>query len=398
MSALASRLRLAGLAMLYGAAAGVLAQLTLQGMTSLQHLVWAGPAPWWRIAATICAGGALLIVLRRISEPLSMAELLRADPTDRAKRHRIILVTALSGIVSIAFGGAVGPEAGLLAVIAQVSVLVGHFITRDLREERMLHSASIAGALSGLYASPPGAAATDDGELGPQKLLQVLAGVAGFFAFMFCSKVVFGNNGIAAVQLDDGAVTWRISLVAAVGAAAGFAFQWLHHALARVARLVSRPMLATAADTLAFAALAAALPIVRFSGHHEIEQLETALEAGSGALLFGAAVAKVLALALCLAAGWRGGEFFPLVFIGAGAGASLLLGADAGPGMAAGMAAAVVAGWGKPVAAFLIIILFVTGAPILAVLIGVRIGWVAITLLPLPEPEADPEPAAATSE
>lgn len=199
MSALASRLRLAGLAMLYGAAAGVLAQLTLQGMTSLQHLVWAGPAPWWRIAATICAGGALLIVLRRISEPLSMAELLRADPTDRAKRHRIILVPALSGIVSIAFGGAVGPEAGLLAVIAQVSVLVGHFITRDLREERMLHSASIAGALSGLYASPPGAAATDDGELGPQKLLQVLAGVAGFFAFMFCSKVVFGNNGIAAV-------------------------------------------------------------------------------------------------------------------------------------------------------------------------------------------------------
>ena len=63
-----------------------------------------------------------------------------------------------------------------------------------------------------------------------------------------------------------------------------------------------------------------------------------------------------------------------------------------------GMAAAVVAGWGKPVAAFLIIILFVTGAPILAVLIGVGIGWVAITLLPLPEPEAAPEPAAATSE
>lgn len=63
-----------------------------------------------------------------------------------------------------------------------------------------------------------------------------------------------------------------------------------------------------------------------------------------------------------------------------------------------GMAAAVVAGLGKPVAAFLIIILFVTGAPILAVFVGVGIGWVAITLLPLPKPAADPEPAAATSE
>ena len=57
-----------------------------------------------------------------------------------------------------------------------------------------------------------------------------------------------------------------------------------------------------------------------------------------------------------------------------------------------------VAGWGKPVAAFLIIILFVTGAPILAVLIGVGIGWVAIALLPLPKPEADPERTAPTSE
>lgn len=63
------------------------------------------------------------------------------------------------------------------------------------------------------------------------------------------------------------------------------------------------------------------------------------------------------------------------------------------------MAAAVVAVLGKPVAAFLIIIiLFVTGAPILAVFVGVGIGWVAITLLPLPKPAADPEPAAATSE
>ena len=62
------------------------------------------------------------------------------------------------------------------------------------------------------------------------------------------------------------------------------------------------------------------------------------------------------------------------------------------------MAAAVVAVLGKPVAAFLIIILFVTGAPILAVFVGVGIGWVAITLLSLPKPEADSEPAAATSE
>ena len=102
---------------------------------------------------------------------------------------------------------------------------------------------------------------------------------------------------------------------------------------------------------------------------------------------------------MCLAAGWRGGEFFPLIFIGAavGAGTGLLLGSDPGPAMAAGLAASVVAGWGKPLAAFLVIILFVTGAPVLALLAGVGVGWAAIALLPLPQPAAD-ETKEATSE
>lgn len=399
MTAWAGRLRLAALAIAYGTVAGALAQLTLQGMTSLQQLIWAGPAPRWRIVATILLGGILLIGLRRVGEPLTMAQLLRADPGDRARRHRIIITTAATGIVSIGFGGAIGPEAGLLAVIAEVSAIIGYRITRDVEEQRMLRSAATAGALGGLYASPPGAAAADDGMLGPQKILQILAGVAGFFAFMFCSRVVFGSDGIAAIELPGGHATWAIAAAAAIGTAAGYGFQWLHHLLLRMSRRIPSTAAVTMLGTLAFALLAAALPSIRFSGHHEIEDLLGLLPAGDAAPLLLLGAAKILALALCLAAGWRGGEFFPLIFIGAavGAGTGLLLGSDPGPAMAAGLAAAVVAGWGKPLAAFLVIILFVTGAPVLALLAGVGVGWAAIALLPLPQPAAD-EAKETTSE
>lgn len=163
-------------------------------MTTLQHIVWAGPTPWWRITITICVGGALLLALRGFGEPLTMDELLATEPGNRARRRKLILTTALTAIVAVAFGGAVGPEAGLLAVVAEVGAIVGYRIARDVGEERMPRGAGTAAALSGLYASPPGAAALDDDTIGPLKGLQLLAGLAGFFSFMFCSRIIFGGE------------------------------------------------------------------------------------------------------------------------------------------------------------------------------------------------------------
>lgn len=54
------------------------------------------------------------------------------------------------------------------------------------------------------------------------------------------------------------------------------------------------------------------------------------------------------------------------------------------------MGATVVAGWGKPLAAFFVLILLVSGVPGVAILTGVAIGWIATSLLPAPvrEPSA----------
>ena len=71
---------------------------------------------------------------------------------------------------------------------------------------------------------------------------------------------------------------------------------------------------------LVLGCLAAALPAVRFSGHHEFDAM---LQWGGGATapaLIGLALIKLLACAICLATGWRGGAIFPLVFAGGAAG------------------------------------------------------------------------------
>ncbi|SIS91720.1 Voltage gated chloride channel [Paracoccus saliphilus] len=137
-----------------------------------------------------------------------------------------------------------------------------------------------------------------------------------------------------------------------------------------------------------FSLLATAFPILRFSGHHELqEMLHWGQEAGLIALLALAAL-KVLALSLCLASGWRGGAAFPLIFAGAAAGAAavwLLPQSPVTVAVVAGIGAALTVGMGKPLAAMLIALLLIGPVAIEPLCTGLLIGWLVSRQLPKAE-------------
>lgn len=95
----------------------------------------------------------------------------------------------------------------------------------------------------------------------------------------------------------------------------------------------------------------------------------------------------MLALALCLASGWRGGAIFPLIFAGAAAGgAALALQPQANPTLAlvAGIAAATTVGIGKPAAALLIVALLIAPLAPAPLLVGALVGYGLARLGPAP--------------
>ena len=172
---------------------------------------------------------------------------------------------------------------------------------------------------------------------------------------------------------------------ALLGAAVGLLARWSQPRLAHSLARLGNPMVQTLAGTALFALLAAVVPLVRFSGHHElVHALEHGVTAGAAALL-GLALLKALALALCLASGWRGGEIFPLLFAGAAAGLAAvhaLPGLPVTVALVAGMTAAATVGMGKPVAVLLIMLLL-TGASAPGTLcVGALVGYGAARLLP----------------
>ena len=380
------RVRPAFTAVVAGGLAGLVALLTYQAMMLLQRWIWetgapaegAGPV---RIVLTILTGGALLILLARISPSESVDELLDDSEHPLGRSPRKIIITALVAIVSIAFGGAIGPEAGLLAVVAQCSVIVSRYIARDEAQARAIAQAGVAGALGGLYGSPPAAAALEpDGEsLAPNRLMAFLAGISGFLVFLGVARTVFGGDGIAAIPLPPSTegVAWLVIVPALLGAVFGGLFRVLHHAAQRLADVIDRPWLVTTIGTVLFAALAALIPMVRFSGHHEVIEIPEMFAQGAGGELWLLAAAKLIAVVLCLVSGWRGGEVFPLIFIGAavGAGTALLLPeVDPAAAVAGAMAATLAVGWRRPLAALLVLILVLDSGVALPLLAGVGVG------------------------
>lgn len=381
------------LAGLYGLVAGACAAAVLWLMTTISGWIWSGSPAWWYVFGVVMLGGLIIAILRHWHAGEGLAEQLEGEESPPAQKARNAALLALMAIVAVAFGGAVGPEAGILAVVAEISALISMLIARNAAEDRFIAEAGAAGALGGLYGSPPAGAMLSQEELEAPRWQIYLAGVSGLLGFLLTASLIMPGNPIRIelpdhVSARDGTDMLGAILPAGLGAAGGLFFVWVLPRLEQLLARLGNIQVQTIVGTALFAGLAACFPILLFSGHHEMEaMLHWAGGAGMGALVVLAAL-KALALALCLASGWRGGAAFPLLFIGAAAGAANLVLLPHIPvtvALVAGMAAALTVGLGRPFAAMLVALFLVGPVSIGALCVGCLVGWAASHLVPAPK-------------
>ena len=385
-----ARVREGGLAAGLGAVAGVLAMVVFWLMTALLELIWSGPEAWWYTVLVILAGGGLIALLQRGHAARSFEEQVAELRHPDAEVHHDALYLGAIAVVSVACGGALGPEAGILALIGQLSTLVARALGRTQAERGLIGEIGAAGALGGLYASPAGGAAVAQAHPEAPKWQLYLAGLAGLAGFLGTASLLPGG---AALHVDlpdhspagDGSDMLFALLPALAGGAMGLLFAVLLPRVHGLLDLAGSPTARTLLGSALFALLCALLPLMRFSGHDGFDGLlDWGDEVGMAALILVAAL-KVLALSLCLAAGWRGGAIFPLLFAGAAAGAAvvwLIPATPVVPALVGGIAAAVVVGLGKPIAALLVVLLMVGPTSMSALFVGVAVGWGLSRLVP----------------
>ncbi|MCT8160063.1 chloride channel protein [Pseudoruegeria sp. SHC-113] len=397
-------MRIAIIALLTSFIAGVFAAGTLKLMVLLTDLIWHRPmagTPLYILAA--CTLGGLLIGLTRHGnrDVQTLTEQIDAaiDPVQR-KRTDIWLI-ALGAALAVGFGGALGPEAGLIAVVTELAALVSLLVARSAAEEREIGQASISAALAALYASPPGGAAIVHHEHTPGDwaeakarsiaYLDFLAALAGVAGFWVTAQLIF-SEGFHRIHLPhhtpplDGTDILYSLLPGAMGALVGAAFlQARYHATRAVEARIASPVVQSTLGGFLFGLMAAALPILRFSGHHEFETMMEAAGSLGVLALVGLALAKALACTLCLSTGWRGGAIFPLIFAGGAMGyaAHFLQGSpNVAVAVAAGLAGATAAGLGRPMVALLILLFLVGTQTAIPIAVGIGFGMIAARFSP----------------
>ncbi|MCP5096575.1 MAG: hypothetical protein GY943_13565, partial [Chloroflexi bacterium] len=122
--------------------------------------------------------------------------------------------------------------------------------------------------------------------------------------------------------------------------------------------------------------------LVLFSGQTGMNDLFTKGAEMGGWLLIAIGLAKLLAVAVLVSTGWKGGEFFPMMFAGAAVGmgvAYLIPAVDPMVGAMATMAATTAAMLRKPLAVVLLVVLLMPASLIVPIIVGAYVGT-AVTL------------------
>lgn len=330
----AKELRVYPIAVVMGAAVGLVSIAFLFLIRLLTEFIWTqdhfGRSDSLVFLACV-AGGLLVGLLNRtaekdrsqahdLSEAISDMEEVE---TKEAPKSSLIFGRASLGIVSLGFGGPLGPEAPLIALVSQLSSRMSGVLR--LARDRAVEL-SVAGSLGVLFGVPlvlVGVSSQDKSEI--SKLKKLASRGPEIFAAITSLAVItwlLPGAGIHAYHVDGSqevgfgiGLLW-VALVAVLASALG---RVLASGLSPVRKLFidklpGGPIPIGIASGAVLGASALLSPWILFSGHHEIQSL---LDGDFGGVeLIGLSLLKVFVVLVCLAGGWYGGQIFPLAFIG----------------------------------------------------------------------------------
>lgn len=351
--------------------------VVLQVVQTLVHLLWTrGPDLWWQghspwpyVVGLPTVAGVLVAVVRAKGadghNPLTGISLAPVSPHDFPGVLLAIVLTLAGGL-------ALGPEAALVSTGAFLGGVVAQARSVPVK---LGVPVGAAAALASLVVNPVltgGMNISSSYRFAASDLLPAV--VAALATVLFLAVVRIGARAVILARGGDRALVWHIGLGGLIVGVVAVVYQ---------------------------SASGQPVHLVLTSGESLIKPLVTL---GSASLIVWTVLAKAAVYLVCLGSGFRGGPYFPAMFIGAGIGAACasVIGGGIEPAAAAGIIASMTflahVKWGVTIALSAIIGGVVGGVVLLpAAVVGGLVG----RLIPIPrletgkpEPPGHPEQAA----
>lgn len=338
------------LSSLIGFVVGVLVLALLRGQEALQSLVWgiSGTATNMAILpVVICLVGGLLIgCWAKSAEKLDSLEQVLDEVRSTGGYHvRDFGKSIVTFLLPLAFGGSVGPEAGISGLAAAAVTWIGETLRHAGVRAMRTADVSVAAVLSAIFGTPFVGLVAPLEDSGadferftyaklPRAVLYALSAVGAFLGTQAFVALFGGGTGLPRFEAIGGDVlgnlAWTPLLIALGYLLAQASRLFGHAAQAGFSHLDSKPLARALTCGLLLGLVALALPGVLYSGEAQTGTLMGSWGTVGAAVLIATGIVKLATTQACLAGGWMGGSFFPNIYAGVsfGYGVAALLGVN----------------------------------------------------------------------
>jgi H+/Cl- antiporter ClcA len=234
----------------------------------------------------------------------------------------------LSSLLCVASGGSLGPEAPLVQVTGSTGTWLGKVFRLKGEELRTFSIAGMAAGFTALFGAPLGGSLFAVEILHHKHMVEYYRAIIPALVASCFSYIVFA----LIIHLGLGP-TWDFpsysyggifdfgfaALIGTVASTVGWLFIFCTKTCKRIFEHRPLPIyVKTTIGGFLLGGISFYLPITRYFGHHEINELigrTLTWEVLLAVLLF-----KILAISITVTSGWRGGFIIPLFFVGAALG------------------------------------------------------------------------------
>lgn len=294
------------------------------------------------------AGGLVVGIFHKVYGPYpeSMADSVKRLKNTGTYPYKNLPITVVAAFLSLFFGGAVGPESGLVCLLLGMSCwAMDQFGLARLKMETYTGSNPYISRwfvfremLKGIKL-PADKLVYDKEKVIWKRSEQILAGVTtGLTALIIYELLnkLFGS-GLSVPHLSGGSMglkdRFSAILLIAVGIGAGYLFlifKKLASLFFEKLRNKNLHILNAVLGGLVLGLIGTRFPMAMFSGGNAIQAMQYEYYQYTPYLLILIGVIKLFLTNVCIESGWRGGHFFPVIFSGVsiGFGFSSILGTN----------------------------------------------------------------------
>ncbi|WP_339697003.1 chloride channel protein [uncultured Marixanthomonas sp.] len=231
----------------------------------------------------------------------------------------------LSSLLCVASGGSLGPEAPLVQVTGSTGTWLGKVFRLKGEDRRSLSIAGMASGFTALFGAPLGGSLFSLEILHHKHAVEyykaiIPAFVASCFSYVVFALIIHLGLGptweLPAYEMESTYDFLFAVLFACSAAVLAWSFIFCTKFLKNIFGKLHVPIyIKTLLGGIILGIIAFYLPITRYFGHHEINELLS--NDYSITLLTAILIFKIIAISVTVTSGWRGGFIIPLFFVGA---------------------------------------------------------------------------------